>query len=77
MAYLDVPVVHIIFNNLENFLPPGLFGTDKIPDGASAIYSTQVGDPITSQEQSQVLADDPLVMKFSFDEVKLTHMWPA
>lgn len=61
--------MHIIFNNLEDFLPAGLFGTNKAPDGASAIFSTQIGDSESSQQRSQVLEDDPLSLKFTFDEV--------
>ena len=64
---LDVPVVHIIFNNLEDYLPSG---TNENQERASAIFSTQIGDAIAPlQQQSQVLESDPLSLKFTFGEV--------
>ena len=77
VIHIAIPVVHIIFNNLEDFLPVGLFGTNKIPDGASAIFSTQIGDSTASQQQSQVLENDPLSLKFFFNEVESANVQVA
>lgn len=57
---------------MEDFLPAELQETNKLPDGVSAIFSTQIGDSTSSQQQSQVLEDEPLSLEFTFNEVLLS-----
>ena len=72
IIHTAVPVVHILFKNLEDFLPPSLLGSDDVPGGASVVYSTQIGDSASTNEQSQVLEDTPLSLKFTFNAVSQT-----
>ncbi len=64
-----VPVVNILFNNLEDFLPPSLLKTSNEEQGGSSIiYSIQIGErPIL--KASQVLEETPISLNFTFSEV--------
>jgi hypothetical protein len=66
---IGVPVVHILFQNLEEFLPPSLFGSSDRPNGSSVVYSTQVGDRVTTKQRSEALELNPISLKFTFNEV--------
>ena len=66
---VDLPVVHILFKNLNEFLPSSLLGSEDLPDGSSVVYSTQIGDKNSTKQQSDALEENPLSLKFTFDEV--------
>ena len=67
---LAVPVVHILFNNLEDFLPPSSLNSLETPNGTSAIYSLQIGE---REVQSRVLLDTPIDLEFTFPNVRALY----
>lgn len=71
LVLAGLPVVHILFKNLEDFLPASLVGSDVLPDGASVVYSTQIGDKELTKRRSQAIEENKISLKFTFEEVYL------
>ena len=71
LPHSALPVVHILFKNLEEFLPSSLLGSEDLPDGSSVIYSTQIGDREVTRLPSQALEENPVSLKFTFGEVSV------
>ena len=71
--HADIPVVHILFKNLEEFLPSSLMDSAKTPDGASVIYSIQIGQR-SAVQPSEVLKDNPISLNFTFNAVSVSYV---
>lgn len=66
-----VPVVQILFNNLEDFLPSSLLDSERVPNASSVIYSAQIGERSRLvKQQSDALEENPISLKFTFSEVQ-------
>ncbi len=64
---VGIPVSHILFMNLDNYLQSSTFDSEAI-NVASVIYSIQVGD---NSNVSQLLNVYPLSLDFTFDQVRI------
>lgn len=73
-THSGLPVVHILFNNLERFLPSTLPGSEDVPRESSKVYSIQVGDMNVTRQPSQALEQNPLSITFTFEEVSV-YIW--
>ena len=63
---IAVPVVHILFNNLEDFLP--LLDSSGSPKKTSVIYSLQISE---RKDHSRVLLEEPISLEFAFSSVSV------
>ena len=63
-----LPVVFILFQNLDAFLPASVSGLSDSTRGASVVISSQVGERGTPL-RSQLLEESPISLNFSFNSV--------
>ena len=68
LSQLAVPVVHILFKNLEDFLPLSLLDSSENPNKTSVIYSLQISE---RKDQSRVLLDKPISLEFTLSTVSV------
>ena len=63
-----LPIVFILFQNLEAFLPTSVSDLGNNTRGASTVVSIQVGERRTPQ-RSPLLEKYPISLNFTFDKV--------